>query len=197
MRRRKNSTKVSTEPIREKNSRRVYTFQEAQAQQAFVEMCLMKRLTSRKIQIEMNKQFQSISLGRVTTLITRVRQSWKDQDDEQRPHRKAETSRRIFEHIMKINEELNQPDLTISERVVLRRTLISFENLFADVEDTRAPMKVEVDVKVRQSLSAVITALPPETMQEYLAEYQENIRLAAAYRAENNIPVPQLVQKTG
>jgi len=143
----------------------------------------MKRLTPRQIHAAISKDFGPVSLKRVNTYITRVHESWKSQDDEQRPHRKAETSRRIFEHIQKLNEELLDDKLTIANRVAIRRTIIAFENLFADVEDTRAPIKVEVDVKVRQSLTAVITALPPETMQEYLHEYQENVRLAAAYRA--------------
>jgi hypothetical protein len=124
-----------------------------------------------------------LKTSRTKTLLVRVRKAWEAADNENRAHEKARQSRRILNYIAHARgtyddikkKWIRSPD---------HKALLGWERLYADIHGTKAPVKIEVDVRMSQAVANVMAALTPAQMQEYVARINERNRLANLYLEE-------------
>ena len=133
-----------------------------------------------------------ISKLRVSILIQRVYERWKEEDALARPANRSSAIRRVERYIAQARGERRaqtpeERELGIVPPYVIKpdfQALFRFESLLADYQGTRAPVKVEVtnDVRVSVSLQAIIANMSPEEAARRIASARERRTLAEKQR---------------
>jgi len=137
---------------------------------------------------------------RIRVLMDRVRDRWQKEDQAARATWKTAQIRRLHGHLKKVTTEVpGRDEVKDKEGKVISpavkgtkanwQAAVAIESLLADIQGTREPIQVNVDVRVTEAMLAVIGQLPPEEMQEWVAEYEEQAALAARARELGLNPV--------
>lgn len=142
---------------------------------AFIEQALLQRVGRRALCALARQQF-GLGWKRVDALTKRVRDRWIEEDKDQRASLKAQAARAIERDMQAARNDL------ASKPQQLHNALARYHSLLADIQGTRAPIEMNIDVHVSASVQAVIANLSSEEVQEHLTKYRENQRLADEYR---------------
>lgn len=110
-----------------------------------------------------------LSGSSVRSMVARVRARWAEEERENRQHYKAMAMRRIHAHIAAARESGHFS------------AVAQFERLLMEMQGTKEPeqVKVDVSVTVSESLLRVVSEMTPERMRQ-LVEEQRRLRLAAS-----------------
>lgn len=147
---------------------------------AAIESLLLSTYSQTAIARTMTQRF-GLKKTRVEDLIKRVKARWLAEDVEARPTNKSSQVRRLLGYIANARGERNddgrgwkvQPNY---------QALRAFESLLADVQGTKAPIEINVDVRVGQALREVISNMTPEQLTLRLE--RARAQRAAAERLE-------------
>lgn len=115
--------------------------------------------------------------ARLITLKNRVEQNWKTEDDQRRPTWKSAAIRRIERRIRLLDAKLQSlPNADAGTKI--HGALQGWEQRLARIQGTEEAMKIDVDVRVSQSIAGVIMNLTPDQVADMLERAQERDRLA-------------------
>jgi hypothetical protein len=171
------------EPL-EKKQKVVFSVFEVRKQVAAIEHMMTLGRTQGQIVRWMKNEAEengvpSCGWHRTINIIERVKAKWEAEDEQLRPIKKAAAIRRLMVHIDnakgKLDEDGRYPEANFA-------AIAKFESQLADLEGTRAPVKVDVNVQVQQSVAMVLSAMTPDQMQKALNEQLEMERDAQAFR---------------
>lgn len=125
--------------------------------------------------------------GAVNELIGEVYQSWRDEDADGRPHKKAAATRRIKRTIARANAK---GAFTASAQ--LERTLMM-------IEGTAEPLKVEVSgvEKVSAALIQVLNVQTPEALDALVADGRQHLRDHGTTLIPIGVEVPEAIDAIG
>lgn len=137
------------------------------------------------------RQEHRIGKRRVQTLIKRVFARWNEEDAQNRPAWKSAAMRRLNRWIIAASGRQDTSGNWIAKPDF--PTLARMETLLADIQGTREPVKISVDVRVSAACMSVIAGLSAEQVDKYLDEYKQNVRLAEAYKNQTAIAPPSKV----
>lgn len=140
---------------------------------ALVEKLCMAGVGRLPIRAALAKRYNT-SRHRSDALIAECRTNWAEEERENRPHYKAAAIRRLMGHISASRREKNWT------------AVAQFERLLSDVQGTREPLELNlnIDARVTEALVHVIADMSSEQVLEYEAEWEETHALAARARAE-------------
>jgi hypothetical protein len=128
----------------------------------------------------------------VYTMLDRVRASWAEQSEEERASNKAAQEIRLNQDLRRLRVRMADQKAASKpndrELAALSGAVYRLESLLADIQGTREPIKVDVDIKVSQAIFTMIGTMGAEEVARELAYYEEIERRAQAYQAM----VPQL-----
>lgn len=160
-----------TDPVKrqahiEKISKIVYTPEETREQHEWIAGAMAARMTTYAITQQAKDKF-GIGASRVRNLMARVLEKWKLEDEQNRSSLKAKAVRSLEQDMTAVRAELAN-NISVSDKAKLHSTLTRYHALLADIQGTREPIKVDVDVRVSQSIVGVIANLSPEQVQAYV-----------------------------
>ena len=121
-----------------------------------------------------------ISESRANQLLNRVKERWLAEDAEARPVNKSAQIRRLLGYIRDARGERDQ-DGTWKVKPDTG-ALAKFEMILADIQGTKAPVEIAVDVRIGHAMQNVIAGLSSDQMTRYLAEAREQRALAQKAR---------------
>ena len=99
---------------------------------------------------------------------------------------KAAAARRLLRYIRQAQGDgTRKPDFA---------TLAKFEGLLADLQGTRAPLEIAVDVRVGEAVKAVIAGMTAEQLNERLAAARERRALA---ESAQKLLAPRIIDVVG
>lgn len=179
---------VGVDPL----SRRVWTLEETRKQELAVEQLLLAGYNPPSIPSTLRKQEDPalhIGKARTRTIVNRVRAQWAKHDAEVRPTNRAMQERRLLKCIRDASGFKDKNGRWIERPN--HNALVGYEKLLADLQGTREPVRVDVNVQVNETILHVISGMGAEQVAASLARIRERDEMAAAYRAQ------QLPRKTG
>jgi len=97
----------------------------------------------------------------IRKLIELVVDKLQRQFEGQRPHNKPNAEQRLFRHIRDARSRGQYG------------AVIGAERLLADIQGTRAPIKIDVNISLQSALINVLGSMPASAMNELLDEYNE------------------------
>lgn len=161
-----------------------YTQAETIEQEQFIYAGLIQGVESRTIKREFRKQFQ-VGTARWNTLITRVQRRMQDEDKERAGNRKSEALRRFHQRIASLDararEAMNAKDPQLAARLFGEAR--QQEAMLADITGIRAPLKIEVEAQVHQTVSLLMMQMTPEQLTAQVRRYKETLALAQQAKA--------------
>jgi hypothetical protein len=111
--------------------------------------------------------------GRVRTLITRVLDSWKREDEVKKSSWRATAVRQL---------ERDMRDLRTNKNIksgAKHSLLLRYHSLRGDLQGTKSfDLNVNLNVTISQAVIGVIAEMSPEQVEQALGRYKENIELA-------------------
>lgn len=125
-----------------------------------------------------------VGMARTKTLLRKVRGDLQRDFETRKATAKAEQSERLRELLVRLSENaVDVPRRQVGKDgkvtvTYVRQTrvpwssIVRTEELLADVEGTRDPIRVEHDVRLRASIMGVIANLTPERMEQLLERAQ-------------------------
>ena len=159
-----------------------------------VEQLMMVGMAAPAIVRAMQQQEQqqherfACGVGRTALLMRRVREQWGQEDEGARPVAKAAAVRRILRYIQAAQGERRPANEGGGYRVNPNWSAVArFEALLADIQGTRAPIEVNVDVRVGQAAMVVLANMTSEQLAERLAAARERRMLAERARAIDTV----------
>lgn len=128
------------------------------------------------------RKHESLPLGakRTKKLIERVKSTWAAEDENQRAVKKAAQERRL---IQTIEQAKGEPDEEGHWKDANFAAIVQAERLLADIQGTREPTKVQLDLQVSVAVAHLIASFTPDQVQSALAEQREMERDAENWRA--------------
>lgn len=159
--------------------RRVWTQAETREHVAFLEQLYVRGTSLRQMELAARQRF-GLRPGRVTSLLDRIRETWRKEDEANRASNRAAAVRRVTRYIRDAEGRKNQDGSWIEKPNYA--ALARFEELLSDLQGTREPVKVDLNVRVQETVLNVIAGLSPEELGELVAEYEDTERLAEAAR---------------
>jgi hypothetical protein len=144
--------------------------------------------SDRDVLREMRARF-GFGIGRCQRLTRIVREEWAKEEEARRPHLKQEAVSRIMQMLAVARGRRTTDGQGWVEKPNLS-AVVRLEALLADLQGTREPVKVDVDVRVSQTTAAVIYNMNAADVAEALARYRENVRLAEEYRRLSDAALP-------
>lgn len=165
----------------------VWSRTETEEQLQAVEQLLRSMVSPRDIEQVLRKKFGPVGRIRTMRLIARTYERWREDDKNAVPHQKAAQSRRIAQYLQQARGVFENGRWTVKPDW---KAVAMFENILADVQGTRAPIEVNVDARVSQSLQAIIASMTPEQMAERLAVVRQRRELAEQARRPPEPPEP-------
>jgi len=183
VRKRINHALTQEERLKGLARKRVYTIAETQEQEAFVFNGIISGQLDRYIFRAFHHKF-GCNRGRYNTLHARMMQVLAEDHTEKLKTAKVEAIQRIKRDLAQLRVErqnMAQPDT----KAIARHSaeILKYEQFLADLTGAREPIKVEMNVQIRESLTAVIANMTPEMMNERLQRVREDRRLAEIARA--------------
>jgi hypothetical protein len=126
-----------------------------------------------------------ITATRAARLIARVREAWAESDKANSDAKRQAAERRILRNIQ-ANQGRRDPR---NPAVWLEKpdyaAIARFEAILMKIQGTAAPERVEVNVSVSQTLTAVFARYPLERLRELHAAAEAKHKLAQKYLAEH------------
>jgi hypothetical protein len=170
-----------------------YTVQEARDQEAFVFNALVAGVASHLIKREFKKQFHT-GLRRFDVIRNRVTSLMLDEDKQRASTRRAEAIARISETLQTLRRRAKEAERNNDLKTfrVLSAEARQQESLLADFTGARQPIKIEVETRVKETLTVLMAQMPIDVLNSHLEKYQETQRLAELGKKllpENNPPV--------
>lgn len=169
--------------------RKVWSLVETRQQEHDVDSLLAQGLSTNQIVIHMRKA-HGVGEQRTSILLNRTRQRWAQEDEVARASNKSAAIRRITRRVNDLDTRLQldaksdpKAKMKPGDVTLMHAALHKWEALRADLEGTRAPVKVEMDVQVSAAILTVIAQMTPEEVQEELAAQEELESKARAYDA--------------
>jgi len=157
------------EPIEAKARGKRWSPAEVNLHLATIESMLLNSYGITTIRRVMRERF-GVGSVRTNVLSQRVRDLWINEDAESRPLNKAAAARRFLRYIRQAQgDETHRPDFS---------TLAKFESLLADVQGTRAPLEINVDVRLGEAAKLVIAGLSAQQLNDRLEAVRERRALA-------------------
>jgi len=127
------------------------------------------------------------SASRVNKLIKAIQARWATEDAENRPSIKAQSIRRVYDHIRRARGHEGRPGqgtpgqpgyvAPVSPSAPKWSAIARFEELLADFQGTREPLRVSLEVQMTEALMNVIASMTPEQVHAALEEEKERDRL--------------------
>jgi hypothetical protein len=154
----------------------VWSSPEVEEQLRVVEALLQVMRSPRDIRRALVAKFGPVTRIRTDLLIKRTWARWAVEDKDAQPHAKSAQARRLSQYLERAKGVQNQ-DGTWLVKPDWKATAM-FESLYADVRGTRAPVEINVDARVSQSLQAIMTLMTPEKTQELLQAARQRKELA-------------------
>lgn len=147
----------------------------------FVEQ-LYLRGTSNAGMVALAKQELGVGPKRVQVMLERIKEAWKTEDEENRKSAKGATIRRIQRYIQDAQgrKDPNDPKRWLEKPNFA--ALARFETLLADIQGTREPITIDLNVRIQETVLNVIADLSAEELTELVGEYDETMKLAEAAR---------------
>ena len=167
-------------------SRPVYTKYETEQQLLFLEELVSNPQVYSDGQRKqlMHQRFQ-IGRGRYQKLYRLLQERWKQRDSEQdRDAKRRAQIARLHKELAwasgkrdprNPNVWLEQPNFS---------AMAKFEAMLMELEGTREPIKIDIDMRMTTSVVNVMANLTPEQVAELVAEVDENERLANERREQ-------------
>lgn len=152
-----------------------YTVAETRAQFAMVEQLLTNGYTLAAIRRAVSEKL-GCTLTRVSIISRRVQDAWAVEMEDTRRSFKASQIRRIQRTIRQASGvQDEQGNWTVRPNY---HALARFESLLADITGTREPLRVDLNVELRETLTAVVAQMDPQQSQEYLEAARRRQELA-------------------
>lgn len=132
-----------------------------------------------------------ITKTRALKLIGRIDAKWAHEDLERRATWKSTVMRRILGQIQACQGKRGRADPNNPESPIVwiekpnHSAIIRYENLLADIQGTREPLQVDVNVQVAESLVAVFSNYSLEKLTKLRDRALEKRKLATAYLMEH------------
>ena len=168
-----------------------YSKEETLEQEQFVYSGLVQGVETRSIKRSFGKQFPKTGLSRWSTIYARVAERMAEEDKERWALRKSEAMRRFQSRIQSLDTRAfaalkGDPEKGIEPNPKLARLLFaevrSQESILADFTGIRAPIKIDLDVKVKETMTVLLAQMSVDMLNENLQQYKENLRLADMQR---------------
>jgi|HubBroStandDraft_6_1064221.scaffolds.fasta_scaffold183991_5 hypothetical protein len=140
---------------------------------------LMMRAYSDILIVRLSRAQFGIGEAATRTLLHKVREKIRGDVDGNKPYARAEQIARLRDTI----EKLKTPKVrTVRGKEVElplpAQSIMRAEELLADLEGNRAPIKIDVEHQLSVSLRAVLATMPPERYTQLLELARERKRLA-------------------
>ena len=171
---------------------------ETRVHQRLVESGLLQGMDRTTIRDQLATQGHQVSLHRVDVLIDRVREQWSQEDMLARPFWKAAQTRRIMQHIAlaKFGREADIAKKIQAVRPSLT-ALKGFEDLLADVQGTKEPIVIDINVQHTEALIGVLGTMTREQLAENYKKHLETKALAASAKLAGLQPLDVPYENVG
>ena len=157
-----------------------YTLDETRKQENFILSGLIAGISTTVIKRQFLKEFPEATRSRWAILLPRVVAELKKEDKDRASLRRSEAIARITDRMNRLDRRAKEADNQNDMR--LARSLFAEaraqEMLLADFTGARQPIKIEVDTRVRETVTVLMAQMPIEVINANLAQYRENMRLA-------------------
>jgi hypothetical protein len=166
-----------------RKQQRIYTLRETSDQEEFLLNGFISGESIHVLRRAFKKQFPDTGTNRFRQLSARVRARMVDEDKDRVATRKVEQINRTMRVITKLRISFfATPERAVADLRRLSAAIREQEQLLADLTGTREPLKVEVDMRVKEAVTAVVLNMSPEQMNARLQDFQETMRLAGLAR---------------
>lgn len=158
-----------------------YTAAEKRAQRSLVESLMIDGWTESMIFVRMRKD--GVGSTRTRVVIEQIRERWRTEDENKRPQHRAAAIRRISRNLRAAEGRQNEDGAWVV--MPNMQAYVALERLLTDIQGTREPIQVNVNVEYTQAISNVIAELTPDEVERMLEASKERLRLSEAYKAEH------------
>lgn len=175
-------------------ARRKWTQIQVSQQLQVVEGLLTQGSNANQIKQALARPPLNFSLGynRVTALMARVREKWRDEDESARVAWKSAQIRRLHNHLRKAQgREPNKQVEGDKGEKINHSAVLGYENLLADLQGTKEPILVNVDVRYTEALTLTVASLTPDEIESWIDEYDTTMADAARARELGVAPSTQ------
>ncbi len=155
-----------------------YTLEETAKHTEYVESAFAQGWTAPEI-IRAGKKQLGVTVSRMVSVIAKVREKFAREDALARPSWKSEQIRRLMRQLRVAMGEKDDEGNWILKPNMSAYTKI--ESILADVQGTREPIEINVDVSYTEAMMTVIGQLTPQQMDGLLERARERKRLAEAF----------------
>lgn len=139
-----------------------------------MEELLISGLTPRQMASAWREKFPTLGKQRYTVLHARIHARILAEEKEHAATRRSEQIKRIQSTIAKLRASFKLcPEKNRSELRMLSSALKEQESLLADICGTREAVKIDVNVRVKEDVMAVIMNMSPEQMNKRLQQQHE------------------------
>jgi hypothetical protein len=145
-------------------TKRAVPFAEVERRTTFVEHCLLVGMTHRMVYLAARQPPpEGLGIGQTSTekYIRRVRERWLMEAEASRPNDKANAVNRLMQ------------SMRDARRAGKWSAVLGFERLIADIQGTREPLRVDLNMNVNTALMNIIGSYTDEQRDSILAEYEE------------------------
>jgi hypothetical protein len=156
-------------------NRKVYTPTETREHEAFIENALQTAFAHGLIVRGLKQKF-GMGETRAKKLIHRVLDRWALDSEKNRSSNKASAERRILTDVREARAEKKWS------------AVASLESLLADIQGTRDPVKIDVDVRVSETLVAMVADMSGERLRDLVEEAREQRALASVAKRHGLLP---------
>jgi hypothetical protein len=179
---RKRTTPQPSQSLEVPRKKTMWTRGETLAQEEFVFQGIVSSLDFNTVCAAFRKTFEGAGRQRFQMLHERVLTRLKENQREQQKIEQLTAIQRTKHRLARLHTTLDQFDPkkkdNIREMATVDARILANEALLADLTGAREPIKVEVDVRVKESLIAVFVNATPADMNRRLEEQHELRRLA-------------------
>lgn len=151
-----------------------------------IEELMLRAAGERKIIDAVSRSVEEGGLGisrrRAKRLMEIIRARWAKEDEAFRATRKSEQRRRIQGHLARAmgGKQNDGTFVPMNHQAVAR-----YESLLADIDGTREPIAVDVNVKYTETMVKVLAVMTPDRVAAMIEVAHERRRLAEAFRREH------------
>jgi hypothetical protein len=127
-----------------------------------------------------------LSLKRTRMLIDRVYEQWDKQHQQDLGHARNKAIRSVRRSLTQVESKMKAEEVSALEWIRLQRLKVALVDQLMDLEGTRAPIQVDVNVHatVNHNLVAVMASMDEQQTAALIAKADEDARLAQGVRAE-------------
>ena len=173
---------LTPEERNKRNLARRYTLSETRDQEDFVLDGIVSGQDRRYIARSFCEKFNT-KLTRYHVIRVRMLAHFKETHNERIKTAKAEAIERQMRHLSDLQlERMRMDPSDFKARANHSNAIVKVEQLLADLTGAREPLKVEINVQMKESIQQVIVNMSPEQINEHLHRAREDRRLAQLAR---------------